>query len=633
MDRSDSRALSLYAQLLGRRFNIKIRWADNVKTAATDSREIVIDRRYQRVGSDKEAALLFGLVGHEAMHLRKTDFALVTAQLTAWQSAGHNIALLQQLWNAHEDMWGEREFVTIYPGVWNDILASMRAMRELGLYGPAPQGKATHHPVSLFCNWYLAEHLALHYWQLPEFASDAMTWRAQAVQSLGNALIEEALQVVPRIREVNSTGDAMELAFTVYQLIKQAAEGQQPKQSHSAKQKSDKGSSNPTQPEEGQGASASGEGQNPQPETKPSDPHDGKPGASNARSPGSSDHENTTPGGDGEQEKASNGADVPSENNQITDANRKNAQDVLNAKEGDVPSLERGDALRLGEKKGGVHTGSPYSDASLDLLAGSFPSVIRPSISQLAREIERSAAGRLDDLLSAYTQQWRDVADRGRVIDTRFLPSIRTGNRRVFETLEVSQELDTAVTLFMDSSSSMSSIWDETIAATWGVANILSKHEVPFSIFSFGGEQKGSKRSDRIGIIKRFADRWEATRRLQPKHITGHTPTHAALLRFAPDLITRSEARKIAIVITDGEPTHHQATLTLFQECRNAGVDMATIFLGDRGSKHEASLTMRGFYVARVSDPTDAKATASAIEKSLRGIFLKNCGVPPRMAA
>jgi hypothetical protein len=34
-----------------------------------------------------------------------------------------------------------------------------------------------------------------------------------------------------------------------------------------------------------------------------------------------------------------------------------------------------------------------------------------------------------------------------------------------------------------------------------------------------------------------------------------------------------------------------------------------------------------------VSDPTEAKASALAIEKALRSIFLKNCGIPQRMAA
>lgn len=628
MDRSDSRALSLYAQLLGRRFNIKIRWATNVGTAATDSREIVIDQRYQRVGSDKEAALLFGLVGHEAMHLRKTDFALATAQLTAWQSAGHNVALLRQLWNAHEDMWGEREFVTIYPGVWTDILASMRAMRELGLYGPAPQGKATPHPATLFCNWYLAEHLALHYWQLPEFASDATTWRAEATHSLGPVLIAEVLQFVPRIREVSSTRDALEQAFTVYRFIEQAAE-QQPSQSHAPAKKSDKGSSAPSEPQNGPGAQNSGEGHAPQPEEKPGTEHDGNTGTPNQQTPKNPGNETTTPGGDGGKTEGQN-----RESAGPTDANRKNAQDVLNAKESDVPSLERGDALRLGEKHGTIRTrSSPYSGAGLDILGGTQSSGLRPSVAQLAREIERSAAGRLDDLLSAYTQQWRDVTDRGRVIDTSLLTRVRTGSRRVFETLEVSQELDTAVMLFMDASTSMSDIWDETIAATWGVGNVLSKHEVPFSIFSFGGVRNGAERTDKIGIIKRFADRWEATRRQEPTEIGGHTPTHAALLRFVPDLIQRNEARKIALVITDGEPTDQEATVTLFRECRTAGVDMATIFLGSHGTTHERSLAQCGFYVARVSDPTDAKATATALEKALRGIFLEHCGTPPRMAA
>jgi hypothetical protein len=251
-----------------------------------------------------------------------------------------------------------------------------------------------------------------------------------------------------------------------------------------------------------------------------------------------------------------------------------------------------------------------------------------------ARAIERGVAGRLDELLVAYTQQWRDIADRGSRFDARLLPTVRSGNKRVFEILEMSQELNTAVTVFIDASSSMAPVWVETFAAAWAVSSILSRHEVPFAVYSFGSERSRSQDpQSHLGIIKGFSHRWEAIRGSQPKHLGGFTPTHAAMLRFIPDLVARPESRKIAMIITDGEPSKPAATLTLYKESAAAGVDLATVFLGDKGDSHQRTLAATGFQVARVSEPTDPRATARAIESALRSAFIRNCGAPRNLVS
>ena len=177
----------------------------------------------------------------------------------------------------------------------------------------------------------------------------------------------------------------------------------------------------------------------------------------------------------------------------------------------------------------------------------------------------KDAAGSIAQALTTLTAEWepmrqRLMADlstkaypikrnqkRGR-LDVRRLAKTATGGTDVFLHKCRGRQIDTGVTMIVDSSSSMSG---QKINYAKGLALTLSRTfaelQVPFEVLSFGNDCvkclapfEGSSRLERESAIARVGA-W------------GGTPLSAALRAAWKRIAWRKERRKLAIMLSDGQ--------------------------------------------------------------------------------
>lgn len=103
--------------------------------------------------------------------------------------------------------------------------------------------------------------------------------------------------------------------------------------------------------------------------------------------------------------------------------------------------------------------------------------------------------------------------------------------------------------------------------------------------------------------------RAEWVNRLKLAAAIGGTPTGNHVQAAARDLLKRPEARKILLVVTDGDPDDHQYTMNMMRAARTAGVEVYSIGLG-MDANRAAHIFGRG--AVGVPQPGD-----------LRGVLLK----------
>ena len=121
-------ALAATASILGHKHGIEVVLDPRANTASTDGKRITLPV-VTTLGNEDHVALIEGLVDHEAMHVRHTDFSVL--------QNGTFSPLVASLGNLIEDVWGEREQAVIYPGCARSIRKSMEVMIKLGWYrGP-----------------------------------------------------------------------------------------------------------------------------------------------------------------------------------------------------------------------------------------------------------------------------------------------------------------------------------------------------------------------------------------------------------------------------------------------------------------------------------------------------------------
>ena len=214
------KALGLYAQILGRKFGIRIKFDRNCKTAATDGQSIVLPEGILKgCGAERSVLKVFGLIAHEAMHLRLTNFHALSQRCKDEAARGTNVALLQQLSNSTEDVWGEREFIEYFPGIWKDIVGSMEVMIDEGLYS-APKPREVYPPAVIFSNFWLMAHLSRHYKEIKSLKTTAGKWRMEALNCFGQELVMQIENMVPLVDNVSSTLQNLEYTLKLMELIK-----------------------------------------------------------------------------------------------------------------------------------------------------------------------------------------------------------------------------------------------------------------------------------------------------------------------------------------------------------------------------------------------------------------------------
>lgn len=186
---------------------------------------------------------------------------------------------------------------------------------------------------------------------------------------------------------------------------------------------------------------------------------------------------------------------------------------------------------------------------------------------------------RMAALLEARTLEDTDHARRGRRLDDRLLHRIPTGYRNVFVRKREEVDLNTAIVLLLDVSSSMISgdaikvAREAALAACEAVEPIRN---VVCAAAVFPG----------LAVLKRFEQRCVEVRRRFEVSAWGGTPMADGLVLAAKLFEPRDESRKILIVCTDGAPDHAPSVLGLLQTLQTRGIESVGLGIGTSSVRH-----------------------------------------------
>lgn len=198
-----------------------------------------------------------------------------------------------------------------------------------------------------------------------------------------------------------------------------------------------------------------------------------------------------------------------------------------------------------------------------------------PALCRAARVATRALSRRLATLLEAHTHGSTARLRRGRRLDHAHLDRLTVGDSRLFQQHVRGETVDTAVGLLLDRSGSMQT--DLVLASQAVLALALALDGIAgvrCQALAFPGQ------GDSVIPLKDWAERAQAVAGRFALSAHGGTPLAPALWRLAFEMTQRPAARRLVIVITDGEPDHCASVLDILTRCRASGIAVLGIGVG-----------------------------------------------------
>ena len=611
-----NRALAMLASIIGRRHGIEVVFDAGVQTAATDGKKIYLPL-ISDLGNDDHVALIEGLLDHEAMHVRFTDFSV---------KLGAHGPVVATLTNLFEDVWGEREQAVVYPGCARNIRKSMQVMIEMGLFKGPDADVVNEPPASILVNW-LINGLLARWYGLDELQVFTDQYRVHVDALLGKDLVDEVWTIACKVDGISSTQGSQKLALSIVNLLKKRAK-EQPEQGQPEQGQPEQGQPQQGQPQQGQpqqGQPQQGQPQQGQPQQDQSQQSQPQQDQSEQDQPQQSQSKQGQPG------------NVP--------ASPSALESILSATADQIAAGDMGTricAALASEKKGGRASNIDAADLAVEMSGSAGGQMIRlrprqkvdtalDERSRLRQEAAFTASrpiavrlgNRLEDVLQARTDSLVLHKRSGRKLSSRRTPGIALGKLDVFRNEEEGLELDTAVSLLVDASGSMSDNFEgyrtgatdegsrivSALAVSIAASLALDKHSIPFEVACFGQFFVPQKSFD------------EPFRTLKTTYLAeylGGTLTGCAVAKATTSLLSRPESRKVLVVITDGDPDNERTSAAMINECRMLGVEIALVFIGNDGVFFEDMLKKLDFKVSRATDASNlAKQFFEAVESCI----------------
>jgi cobalamin biosynthesis protein CobT len=581
-----NRALAMLASIIGRRHGIEVVFDAGVQTAATDGKKIFLPL-ISDLGNDDHVALIEGLLDHEAMHVRFTDFSV---------KLGTYGPIVATLTNLFEDVWGEREQAVVYPGCARNIRKSMQVMIEMGLYKGPDADISNEAPASILVNW-LINGLLARWYGLDELQVFTAQYRVHVDAVLGKDLADEIWTIACKVDGISSTQGSQKLALSIVNLLKKKA-----------KELSEQGQPQQGQPQQGQPQQGQSEqGQSEQGQSEQGQSAQGQP------------------------------SDAPSSPSAL--------ESILSATADQIAAGDMGTricAALASEKKGGRASNIDPAELAVEMSGSAGGQMIRlrprqkvdtalDERSRLRQEAAFTASrpiavrlgNRLEDVLQARTDSVVLHKRSGRKLSSRRTPGIALGKLDVFRNEEEGLELDTAVSLLVDASGSMSDNFEgyrtgatdegsrivSALAVSIAASLALDKHSIPFEVACFG---------EFFVPQKSFDEPFRTLKTTYLAEYLGGTLTGCAVAKATTSLLSRPESRKVLVVITDGDPDNERTSAAMINECRMLGVEIALVFIGNDGVFFEDMLKKLDFKVSRATDASNlAKQFFEAVESCI----------------
>lgn len=548
------RALPIVANALGRKFGVEV--AIGGHQAGTNGDVIILPASAEA----EESQVLWGYLAHEAAHVRYTDFGSFK------QSA--DVPLRKAILNILEDIRIELAIRGPFPGTRLSIGKTVEAMKRRGELGfsYSPDDK----PAAVLHN-YLLHRLRSDLLGQILLAEDAARAESAMRELFPSGVMTRLHGLLSEVPGLMSTREALALTDRILRMIQEELE--KPKEDQDAS-----GCPNGTEPES----------------------------TSEQDGDGSSNHSSSDEDGDGQSgNDPSSGQDADgdsqgrnAEGNAQADKGRDSGTPSESSFEKDRESSLEGDPAGSGDG-GGKLTFQELAAAEDDAFQDPFERIRkrmesaaasgrtewvfpvaevlsgRPDPDRTATLKRRTAKLRaaLQGMVQASRMQRPWHKDRGRRIDPSRLAGTAVGNYRVFVHRTRKQAPDTAVHLLLDRSGSMSSRIGTAIDAALSLAMALDGIPgVNPAVTAFPAEDwNGSK----VYVLHRHgADRVERSASAFRIGAHGGTPLHTALWYAASQVLACREARKVILVVTDGQPNDESATRDIIERCVLSGIEI-----------------------------------------------------------
>lgn len=574
-------SLPIVARALGDQLNI------TVTVGGSDAYASVVDGKgsinipfYKDAESISDAIL--GFTVHEAAHIRFTEFDLLSPALNALSgqsveirndfgdlvSTGrYNKKVLHSLWNIAEDLRIERSIVRLFPG----SLRYLQAVRSFVFDGDIESSDV---PATI----YLDTMLLCGRQRYHGFDTHAEIRRNEFISVFGQDLLDKSLDTLGLAVFADSTLDCLDVARQLYDLAIDAFKQEQ----------EDKETPPPSQPDQNSGSSGDSN------DNSDSEDAPGSAGGSDDRSDDSPDADTTDASGitgssegqpDSSDDNSPNASGSSCEKSVSSDngnsSGSPNYDPFANANDADIDRAAKDISDKFNDKMQDKLTPSqrakPVNPFSVSP-AKSFPT----SNECVARGINASAGLRqsLNGLLQGMQHVRRTYKESGHKIEGRLLPTVFTGNSKVFKHKSKTVSLNSAFTILLDSSGSMGGSIVEAEAAVISLLHALDNLSgVTTSAYHFPHSNGNS-----VGKLK---DRKQTLRQaISANHFGigahGSTPLSGALWPAIIDLAVEKADQRILIVCTDGDPDRgtEQDVIKMINDAKSDGIVVIGIGFG-----------------------------------------------------
>lgn len=179
-------------------------------------------------------------------------------------------------------------------------------------------------------------------------------------------------------------------------------------------------------------------------------------------------------------------------------------------------------------------------------------------------------------------------ACRGRRVIGRRLPQLALGDPRVFARRVVKSAPNTAIHLLLDKSDSMDEpVWGDKHQSVTNRLSIALEASMALALAFEGiaGVNPGmtafpGRDDTSVFRLLEHGERVRAHSAAFSLRAGGTTPMTEAVWFAAAALLRCREPRKVLLVMTDGQPNDILSTLEILQRCRNSGIETVGVGLG-----------------------------------------------------
>ncbi|MCD9553447.1 VWA domain-containing protein [Photobacterium carnosum] len=624
MSQSILNSLPLYIGAISNDLNVDVTFSGSGAYCAPVGSKWQINIPLFDVDNAEARAAAYAYALHECGHINYTNFA-VLKDLINTQKSKSEISLKKRISNIFEDTYIERELSKEYAGAYKR-LSEMRTWLQDEDEKKNPDAS----------NLPLSSQILNFIYTYSFFAANNYTCykalldenEVLLVEQLGNDAVLELKSVLNGVKQLASSQDCMDLTDRVYDILEKLKDVIQDQQ-----QQQDQQGGDDSEDDTAQGDSDSGDSQDDDSQSDDSqsgntqgddDSQDDQSGDSQSGDSQGDDDSQDDQGDDsqsGDTQGDDNNQDKNADNNNSSDstnmgdqgyksddstANQKpltqeqvdDAIDALNdiiSGNAELPNSDAGDALaeKLGKQSeddqaSGKVKASDYTTDSKVNSAITYRSLKGNSLG--AKTLHRIAdtqsvfvRQRLQGLIAAKQRKVVSRKSAGKRMIGNAGTRMAQGDYKVFRQELTRKLTNTAITILLDDSGSMKNEKGQ-VAASATLALIKALEPINFvstSVETFGTESS----SNIVYKVKDFNESANQCADRLSEHLAyggGYTPLLTGLWSGLRSISQRKEARKILIVITDGEPDERPRCTELINRIRTSqGVEVFGIGIGD----------------------------------------------------